>query len=267
MRLRELPDTHIADVDTANRVIREQSAAIRELQRVVQAAQHAIGGSHHSPSPLDALNALITGGNLDFDDQPRPHDGSTIELSVGSALKLLGTDNDGLVEFEGVNNRPWRFFKSGGFSTAFTLAHNAFWNGSSWERDNSALNALRVEFYNNGIQIYRAPSDGNLIIGSWDQQTRLRVSEGEVRSNAQTVSRFGGRAYHASPSSNAPSFSTNFRKLFLSAPSSFTFSSSASNNVNFGPTVESSSIHGLTAYFGTTGSAASVYWTGTVTAS
>ena len=36
MRLKQLPDTHIADVDTANRVIREQREAIRELQRKVR---------------------------------------------------------------------------------------------------------------------------------------------------------------------------------------------------------------------------------------
>ena len=49
MRLKQLPDTHIADVDTANRVIREQREAIRELQRTALRMHEGLGAQAEEP--------------------------------------------------------------------------------------------------------------------------------------------------------------------------------------------------------------------------
>lgn len=101
-------------------------------------AVHAIGGAEHSASSLAALNALVTGGSLDFDTAARPPTAHllgtahTADSLANLNAKIIG----GSVDFDTAPRTPLAHALGGAEHTASSLAAlNALITGGSVDFD------------------------------------------------------------------------------------------------------------------------------------
>lgn len=104
-------------------------------------AVHAIGGAEHSASSLAALNALVTGGSLDFDTAARPPTAHllgtahTADSLANLNAKIIG----GSVDFDTAARTPLAHALGGAEHTASSLAAlNALITGGDVDFDTAA---------------------------------------------------------------------------------------------------------------------------------